>query len=143
MDMSVTISGDYGYVILVFCSSWFLLNWLESRTFQARRRYEVPYPKMYTEPYSHVFNCIQRAHQNTLEGYPMFLVLLFLGGILYPKLSAASGALWIASRVVYALGYYTGDPERRRFGAFGYIGLLTMLVINVIFALKLLGIVAQ
>ncbi|XP_060592429.1 glutathione S-transferase 3, mitochondrial-like isoform X1 [Ruditapes philippinarum] len=141
--LALQLQPEYGYVILVFIASIFLLQWLGIRVGMARKKYEVKYPKMYTEPYSHVFNCIQRAHQNTLEGYPMFLVLLFLGGILYPKLSAASGALWIASRVVYALGYYTGDPERRRFGAFGYIGLLTMLVINVIFALKLLGIVAQ
>lgn len=42
MDLTVTISGDYGYVVLVICSSWFLLNWLESRTFQARRKYEIP-----------------------------------------------------------------------------------------------------
>lgn len=42
MEITVTISSDYGYVILVVCSTWFLLNWLESRTFQARRKYEVP-----------------------------------------------------------------------------------------------------
>ncbi|KAL3881546.1 hypothetical protein ACJMK2_027975 [Sinanodonta woodiana] len=95
------------------------------------------------QPYSHVFNCIQRAHQNTLESYPMFLVLMIFGGILYPKLSALCGLIWIAARVTYAFGYYTGDPERRKWGAFGYIGLLILLVINIIFALKLLGLISS
>ncbi|KAL3881549.1 hypothetical protein ACJMK2_027975 [Sinanodonta woodiana] len=138
------LPSEYGYVILVMCSTWFLFNWLESRSFQARRRYEIPYPKMYIDqPYSHVFNCIQRAHQNTLESYPMFLVLMIFGGILYPKLSALCGLIWIAARVTYAFGYYTGDPERRKWGAFGYIGLLILLVINIIFALKLLGLISS
>ncbi|KAL4233158.1 hypothetical protein ACF0H5_007843 [Mactra antiquata] len=134
------LSPDYGYVILVFIASIFLLQWLGFRVGKARKMYEVKYPRMYIEPTSHVFNCIQRAHQNTLESYPLFLVLMLLGGILYPKLSAFCGVLWIAARVVYAIGYYTGDPERRKYGAFGYIGLLILLGCNVILALKLLGV---
>ena len=41
-DMELSISSEYGFVIIVICMTWFLLNWLESRSFQARRRYEVP-----------------------------------------------------------------------------------------------------
>ena len=41
-DMELSISSEYGLVIIVICMTWFLLNWLESRSFQARRRYEVP-----------------------------------------------------------------------------------------------------
>ena len=44
-----------------------------------------------------------------------------------PKLSAAAGWVWIAGRVVYALGYSTGDPQKRVRGAFGYLGLFTLL----------------
>ena len=40
--MEINVPVDYGYVLLVICMTWFLLNWLESRSFQARRRYEVP-----------------------------------------------------------------------------------------------------
>ena len=72
------------------------------------------------------------------------------GGLSSPRLSAAAGWVWIAGRVVYALGnchfqlerfcqtlensflfftpgYSTGLPEKRVNGAFGYIGLLTLL----------------
>ncbi|XP_052239953.1 microsomal glutathione S-transferase 3-like isoform X2 [Dreissena polymorpha] len=143
MDVIFSISSDYGYVIIVICSTWVLLNWLEGRVFQAHRKYEVPYPKMYIEPYNHVFNCIQRAHLNTLEGYPTFLVFIVFGGLIYPRLNAIAGVIWVAARVAYAMGYYTGDPEKRMWGAFGYIGLLIMLVSNIILGLKLLGVVAM
>ena len=44
-----------------------------------------------------------------------------------PKLSAAAGWVWVAGRGVYALGYSTGDPAKRARGAFGYLGLFTLL----------------
>ena len=43
-----------------------------------------------------------------LEGYPLFLMLLFTGGFEHPIPSALAGVLWIIGRVVYSLEYYTG-----------------------------------
>ena len=76
---------------------------------------------------SRVFNCIQRAHQNTLENLPQFFFLLTMGGFSSPRLAAIGGWVWVAGRVVYALGYSTGDPAKRVRGAFGYFGLFTLL----------------
>jgi glutathione S-transferase len=120
-----------------------------------------------------VFNCIQRAHQNTLENYPQFLVLLLLGGLQNPTFAAAgitdcslsfpsplndrshlfrsrsivllisrlstAGAIWLAGRVVYAIGYSTGEPKKRAWGSFQYLGLLTLLGLNVQLAWSLLA----
>lgn len=47
-------------------------------------RYGVKYPALYADssnPNANAFNCVQRGHQNTLEGYPLFLALLFASSI--------------------------------------------------------------
>ncbi len=51
------------------------------------------------------FNCIQRAHQNTLENYPQFLTLLALGGLEMPIFTAVGGWIWIAGKIAFAKGY--------------------------------------
>ena len=78
-----------------------------------------------------VFNCYQRAHQNTLENYPTFLILLGLGGIEYPEIAAISGVLWLIGRYLYAQGYYTGDPAKRMRGSVAYLGLFTLLGLSI------------
>jgi len=136
--MQIEIASEYGYIVFAFVASIFLLQWMGFNVVRARSKFSVRYPTMYSDK-EPLFNCIQRAHQNTLEAYPVFLVTMFLGGLQYPTVCAAAGALWIASRVAYAKGYYTGEPSKRNRGAFGYIGLLTNLVCTVIFGVKLLG----
>ena len=84
---------------------------------------------------SAIFNCIQRAHQNTLENLPQFYFLLTMGGLSNSKLTAAGAWIWMAGRIVYAEGYSIGDPKsliyitwEKRVKAFGYLGLLIMLI---------------
>ncbi|KAH9525566.1 Microsomal glutathione S-transferase 3 [Bulinus truncatus] len=132
------LPGDYGYVALVVAESWILLNYLGFQVMKARKKYDVQYPKLYSDV-SMEFNCIQRAHQNTLEVYPQFLAFLLLGGLQFPRASAVLGNIWLVSRVVYAHGYYTFDPSKRNRGAFGYIGLLGLLVNTVLFGLNSTG----
>ena len=46
-----------------------------------------------------------------LENYPQFLMLLFIGGLHYPLVTALAGVVWIAGKVSYSLGYYTGGKQ--------------------------------
>ena len=51
----------------------------------------------------------QRAHQNTLEGQPLFLALLLFGSIGFPGIAAVLGFVWLLSRVAYSAGCVLGS----------------------------------
>lgn len=44
---------------------------------------------------------IQRGHQQTLEIYPEFLLMLGLGSIKYPLISSIGGVIWLVGRIVF------------------------------------------
>ncbi|XP_069697909.1 glutathione S-transferase 3, mitochondrial-like isoform X1 [Periplaneta americana] len=136
--VSITVPGEYGYVILVAVGSAFVLTWKAMQVGKARKKFNIPYPTMYS-PDNTQFNCIQRAHQNTLENYPQFLLLLLVGGLEWPVASAGAGIVYLAGRIAYARGYYTGDPKKRAYGAFGYLGLFTLLGATSRFAFRLIN----
>ena len=122
----LSLPQDYGYVISAGLGATFMVMWKGIRVGMARKKYGVEYPDMYSKD-SRIFNCIQRAHQNTLENLPQFFFLLTMGGLSHPILAGTAGWVWVAGRIVYGLGYSTGDPAKRARGAFGYIGLFTLL----------------
>lgn len=62
------------------------------------------------------FNCCQRAHANTLESLPYFLFALLHVGVVLPRTAATLGATWIVGRVLYTVGYSTGNPAKRQWG---------------------------
>ncbi|KAM8833088.1 microsomal glutathione S-transferase 3b isoform 2-T2 [Synchiropus picturatus] len=97
------------------------------------------YPAMYSDK-EQVFNCIQRAHQNTLEVYPQWLVFQTIAALVYPLSASVLGAIWVTSRFSYAWGYYTGDPAKRMNGVYGYIGYLGVILLSICVALQLLGV---
>jgi glutathione S-transferase len=45
-------------------------------------------------------------------------------------MAAISGVIYMLGRVAYADGYATGDPKKRVRGAFGYVGLLGLLIMS-------------
>lgn len=123
----------YGYVIFVAVDSVFVNMWMARQVNVARKKYGIQYPTMYSDD-NQTFNCIQRAHQQTLELHPTFTTLLLLGGLQHPRVAAVAGIVYLAGRIVFAKGYYTGDPKNRRHGAFGMLGLLTLLGSTLCFA---------
>ncbi|KAK2174479.1 hypothetical protein NP493_799g04000 [Ridgeia piscesae] len=131
------LPADYGYVVLAGAGSVFINMWMAINVSRARKQYDVKYPKMYSDD-SDMFNCIQRVHQNTLEMYTPFMFVLLIGGLQFPRLCAASGGVYLLGRIIYAKGYYTGDPKKRVRGAFGGIALFVMLGATIGTALHML-----
>ncbi|KAI9495147.1 hypothetical protein BDB00DRAFT_254512 [Zychaea mexicana] len=132
--VDILVPSEYGYILIVAILSIIQLNVFGIATFTARKRAGVPYPQEYAEKAEaeadfdkHLFNCKQRVHQNTLESFPGFAVLLFSGGLTCPKTTASAGAIYLLSRVFYNHGYSTGTVEKRGHGRFGVLGTLVML----------------
>merc|ERR1719500_1138339 len=77
---------------------------------------KVELPTMYSDT-EQMFNCYQRVHQNTLERIPLFLAILLLAGLFNSIIAAVIGAIWVAGRVIYSVGYYSGVPNNRIVGS--------------------------
>ncbi|KAG1950521.1 microsomal glutathione S-transferase 3b [Pimephales promelas] len=139
MTVENVLPANFGYAIFTYIYSFVMLSYLGLKVGAARKKYKIKYPSMYSdnEP---VFNCIQRAHQNTLEVYPQWLVFQTIAALEYPLVASVLGVIWVTSRFSYAWGYYTGDPVKRMRGAYGYIGLLGVILLSISVALKLLGV---
>merc|ERR1712106_936559 len=131
---TLTVDPAYGYVLLVVFFTYFLSFWQGIMMGRMRTKLKVDYPAMYsdTEP---LFNCYQRAHQNTLEKMPLFLILILAAGLFNAKVAAAFGFFWLVSRVVYSVGYYSGLPKNRIVGSLlsllSELALLTMTFLQV------------
>ncbi|XP_058242426.1 microsomal glutathione S-transferase 3b [Hemibagrus wyckioides] len=140
MEILDLLPANFGYVILTYFYSWVMLTYLGVNVGRARKKYDVKYPTMYSTK-DDMFNCIQRAHQNTLEVYPQWLVFQTIAAIVYPTAASVLGVIWVTSRFSYAWGYYTGNPAKRLNGAYGYIGLFGVIILSLSVALQLLGVI--
>merc|ERR1712106_1084864 len=116
MKFVFTVDPAYGYSVLVAALSFLLSFWQGGMVGRMRTKLKVDYPAMYSDTQP-LFNCYQRAHQNTLERLPLFLVLLLLAGLFNAKIGAAFGFLWLVARVIYSFGYYSGQPKNRVAGS--------------------------
>lgn len=54
------------------------------------------------------------AHQNTLEWLPQVIASTLIVGVKYPCFAAAVCATWSVARVLYTIGYTSGNPKKVR-----------------------------
>jgi len=127
--------SGYGFVVLTAVGSVMMVSWKSFKVGMARDEFKIPYPQVYTSD-NVAFNCVLRAHQNTMENYPQFLLMLMIGGLEMPYFCTMGGCIWILGRIMYAKGYYTGDPNKRARGNVSVIGMVMLLAATAKFALK-------
>jgi uncharacterized membrane protein YecN with MAPEG domain len=101
---------DYGYVAIVSLLALLVYFWMGLQVGRARAKSGIAAPAMTGDP---VLERTIRAHYNTLEWLPLFLVPLWLFAIYWSAMVAAVvGLVWIVGRVVYQLGYVADAGKR-------------------------------
>ncbi|KAK7042323.1 hypothetical protein R3P38DRAFT_313258 [Favolaschia claudopus] len=127
---TITVPQGTSYVAGSLLSTVFLLTWQTIQVSKYRKLAGVPYPRLYAEkaemdtsPAAVKFNCVQRAHANTLENIPTVYLMTILVGIKAPVVAASALGAWVISRIAYTNGYASGNPAQRH----NLIGRLTYL----------------
>ncbi|KAG8013559.1 Transmembrane protein 50A [Nibea albiflora] len=125
MNMLTVLPSHFGYVIFTYLYSWIMLAYLAVKVGLARKKYDVKYPAMYSDK-EQVFNCIQRAHQNTLEIYPQWLVFQTIAALVYPFFTG----WWII--IDAAVNYPDEGDFHHAYHTCGVIATLAFLMINAV-----------
>ncbi|MBW8813809.1 MAG: MAPEG family protein [Caulobacterales bacterium] len=102
-------------VAIVSLLALLLYFWMALQVGAARGKCGIQAPAMTGDP---VLERTIRAHYNTLEWLPLFLVPLWIFAIYWSDLVAAAlGLVWIVGRFIYQRGY-VADPGKRSTGFF-------------------------
>ncbi|KAH9950992.1 membrane-associated proteins in eicosanoid and glutathione metabolism [Amylocystis lapponica] len=122
MSSAFVVPREMSYPAAAILSTLWLATWQTMRVGFARSAAGIKYPQVYGEKAEaeaskavRIFNCTQRAHQNTLEQMPAVLAATTLIALNYPVAAAALCGFWTFARVLYTIGYSTGEPDRRNF----------------------------
>lgn len=142
MAVSIELTKEYGYVVLVLVAYALLNFWMSFQVGKARKKYKVFYPNLYAVESENkdakLFNCVQRGHQNSLEMMPMFFVVLLLGGLQHPVVAALLGVLYTVARFFYFKGYATGVPDNRlKIGGLNFLAVFGLIICTASFGINL------
>jgi uncharacterized membrane protein YecN with MAPEG domain len=101
---------EHRWTALVSLLALLTYFWMASQVPRARIKCGISAPAMTGDP---LLERTIRAHYNTLEWLPIFLVSLWLFAIYWSELVAAAvGVVWVLGRIVYAVGYYAAAERR-------------------------------
>jgi uncharacterized MAPEG superfamily protein len=104
---------SYTWAAIVTLLNIFLLLWVGAIVGQARGKYHIVAPATTGHP---LFERAFRVQMNTIENTVMFLPAVWLAARYgTAAIIVAAGGVWIAARIVYALGYLK-EPAKRGLG---------------------------
>ncbi|TFK30848.1 MAPEG-domain-containing protein [Coprinopsis marcescibilis] len=123
MTQTITIPDGFEYVGAVLISTLWVLAMQFRLVSKTRQKANIKYPQTYADRQQEkeskdalIFNCAQRAHINTLENLPLVYLTTVVTGFHYPIYAAILCAAWVFGRVVYTLGYVSGNPDKVSIG---------------------------
>ncbi|EKM48317.1 uncharacterized protein PHACADRAFT_49759, partial [Phanerochaete carnosa HHB-10118-sp] len=109
----------YAYTAAAIVSTFWLTTFQAFKVGRARKAAGIAYPQLMAEKAeaaaskeAQIFNCTQRAHQNTLESLPQLISATLIVGLKYPYFAAAACGTWTVARLLYTIGYSSGDPKK-------------------------------
>ncbi|KAJ7057135.1 hypothetical protein C8F01DRAFT_1153531 [Mycena amicta] len=147
MPAPIVLPAEMTYLAASFLATVWVLIGQTYLVVRYRGPSGVTYPRLYAEkaemeanPNAHIFNCIQRAHQNTLEYLPIFYTTTLLTSLKYPILASSLLGTWAAARIAFTIGYATGNPNRRQnvLSVLHYPILYTLLITSTYTVIQLL-----
>lgn len=137
------IPSEYGWTLIAIGGACAATIFGSIKVSLARRKFGVEYPTLYAES-SHknakAFNCVQRAHQQTLEWMAPVMCLTASTGLVFPLAAAVSCGVWTVGKLLYIQGYSSGDPNGRHLGgAIAHLGDLPLIVMAFVAGNKVLN----
>src|SRR5215467_15653276 len=101
------------------------------RVGQMRAKYGIQAPTCVGDPN---FERAFRMHMNTVENLVLFIPLLWVSAFFFGgQLPFWVGLVWIASRVIYMIGYAQENAQKRGPGALlGMISLVGLMILGVL-----------
>ena len=79
--MEFELEAIHGILVLLMTLPVVLNFWQMSKVGKSREKFGVYYPNMTTNGKHPEFECVMRAHQNTLELVPFYLITLLMAGV--------------------------------------------------------------
>lgn len=125
-----TVPADYKYLVAAYSLLPLVHLYVDLNVMSLRSKAKVSLPKLFAEEANtsatedsaekkelaiaqHKFNCAQKASMNFTEHVPSFIVASAVAGLQYPKIAAGLTVWYAISRVIYHMGYTTGNPKKR------------------------------
>ncbi|KIY64941.1 hypothetical protein CYLTODRAFT_357651 [Cylindrobasidium torrendii FP15055 ss-10] len=112
MAITITLPEGWAWTATALFSTQILLAVQMTLVNKYRKLAGIAYPQMYAEKSeaaasraAYVFNCAQRAHQNTLENVTVVFMGTGMTALYHPYVAAASCGLWVFGRALYTRGY--------------------------------------
>ena len=96
-----------------------------------RTKHKIMAPAVVGHP---AFERAHRTHINTVENLVLMIPFLWIASVFYGgEIPFWLGLIWVASRILYAIGYAQTNPQLREPGAgLGFLSLFGLLALSVI-----------